>query len=237
MARYPRIASLVPVSTRADSSVIMRFRFLIGVSVALFAGSVSSGPRVQIMALFPGKVMLTVNGNQRLLSAGQSSPEGVKLISADSREAVLEIDGQIESYGLGSQIETSFKGPELAKATVWRDRTGTFTAGGSINGKPVNLLLDTGASMVAMSSDIADRLAIPYRKRGTPARVLTASGATDQAYGVVLDRVRIGEIELPNVEAVVIEGSDLPVVLLGLTFLNRVKIEHREDRIDLEKAH
>ena len=49
---------------------------------------------VRVVGLFSGRAVLLVDGQQRLLKPGQTSPEGVKLISATSEEALLLIDGQ-----------------------------------------------------------------------------------------------------------------------------------------------
>jgi aspartyl protease family protein len=211
-------------------------RWLGVMGLVLVGNAVQAVDRVQVLALFPDKAVLSIDGAQRLLTAGQTSPEGVKLIAADSKGAVLEINGQRQTQPLSSQIETHFQDPPpAAVAHIWRDRDGAFTTSGSINGDPVQLLVDTGASVVVLSAKEAERLKIPFRKTGKPATALTAAG-TARAYGVMLDRLRVGEIELRNVEGAVIEGSDLPMVLLGQTFLNRVSIEHKGNLLQLQQS-
>ncbi len=77
-----------------------------------------------------------------------------------------------------------------------------------------------------MSEVEAKRLGIPYRIRGEKTGVRTASGFA-KAYAVTLDQVQVGELVLQQVEAVVVEGNSPHRVLLGMSFLSRVKMEHK----------
>ncbi len=181
----------------------------------------ADAPRVRVLALFPDTAMLEIDGRQRLMRAGQGSPEGVKLISADQHEAVVEIAGRRETVTFGTSVGGSFAAPESREVTIYRDPKGAYTTVGSINGRTVNFMVDTGATAIAMSANEARRLGIVYRLDGDPVGVTTASG-TVPGHRVTLDRVAVGDITLRNVDALVIPG-DLPEqVLLGLTFLNRV---------------
>jgi aspartyl protease family protein len=182
--------------------------------------------RVRVMALFQDKAMLEIDGKNRLLRTGETSPEGVRLISADAREAVIEVDGEQQSYQLNTQVGGSYKEPESREAQIWRDNTGSFTTVGSINGRTVNMLVDTGATSVAMSEREAKRLGIPYRLRGKRVMVGTASGQA-LGYEVTLDQVQVGQVLLRNVGAMVIEGDSPREVLLGMTFLSRVQMDNQ----------
>jgi aspartyl protease family protein len=188
---------------------------------ALALPALAQAPRVRVLALFPDTAMLEIDGRQRLMRAGQGSPEGVRLISADQHEAVVEIAGRRETVTFGTSVGGTFAAPESREVTIYRDAKGAYTTVGSINGRTVSFMVDTGATAIAMSSDEARRLGIVYRLDGDPVGVTTASG-TVPGHRVALDRVTVGDITLRNVEALVIPG-DLPEqVLLGLTFLNRV---------------
>lgn len=182
--------------------------------------------KVRVMALFQGKAMLEIDGKNRLLRQGETSPEGVRLISADARGAVIEINGEQQSYQLNSQVGGAFKKPEAIEAKIWRNSGGGFMTVGSINGRMVNMLLDTGASSVAMSEREAKRLGIPYRLRGKKIMVSTASGQA-MGYEVTLDQVQVGQVLLRNVGAMVIEGDSPREVLLGMTFLSRVQMDNQ----------
>lgn len=200
---------------------------LILIWIALGLGWPGLGPAVEqirVMALFPSKAMVAVDGTNRLLLLGKPSPEGVLLISANSREAVIEVDGKRDTYRLGTHIQTSFSKPEAVVAQIWRNGSGGYETVGSINGYTVNMLVDTGATAVAMNAGEAKRLGVRYRFSGKKIMIATASGNA-RGYAVTLDRVKVGQIEFRNVRAVVVDGSHPKEVLLGMSFLNRVTME------------
>jgi aspartyl protease family protein len=190
--------------------------------------------QIVVEALFTDKAMVTIDGVRRLLKLNKPSPEGVRLIAANSKEAVIEVDGERRTYPLGGHITTRFSKPELMTAKVWRDQAGAYTTVGTINGRTVNFLVDTGATAVAMHANQAKRLGISYKLEGKRIHVNTASG-TANAYDVVLDRVQVGEITLHNVRGFVIDSNGPPRVLLGMSFLNRVKMEDQGSVLLLEK--
>ena len=104
---------------------------------------------------------------------------------------------------------------------------------GQINGGPVRFLVDTGATAVSLSSADAARLGIDYKK-GRPGLMGTANGAA-VAYRVKLDTVRVGDIVVNNVDAAVLEGNEMPFVLLGMTFLNRMEMKREGQTMVLTK--
>ncbi|MBV2094934.1 MAG: TIGR02281 family clan AA aspartic protease [gamma proteobacterium symbiont of Ctena orbiculata] len=210
-----------------------------GIVILLLLALISQGralavERIVVEALFTDKAMVSIDGVRRLLKLNQPSPEGVLLISASSSEAVLEVDGERMSYPLGGHITTRFSKPEAITAKVWRNQAGAYTTVGTINGRTVNFLVDTGATAVAMHANQAKRLGISYRLEGAPIYVNTASG-TAAAYDVVLDRVQVGDITLNNVRGFVIDSNGPARVLLGMSFLNRVKMEDQGSVLILEK--
>ena len=180
--------------------------------------------QITVEALFPGRAMVNVDGQRRLLKLNKPSPEGLLLISADSKQAVIELDGERRTYLLGSHVTTDYSRPAQVSAKIWRDDTGSYTTVGTINGRTVNFLVDTGASAVAMHTGDARRLGIQYKLEGNPMYVSTANG-TAPAYEVTLDRVQVGDITLNQVRGFVIDSPGSGRVLLGMSFLGRVKIE------------
>ncbi|MCF6355971.1 MAG: TIGR02281 family clan AA aspartic protease [Candidatus Polarisedimenticolaceae bacterium] len=204
-----------------------------GMLVTLLLAAILSGSgqamaieRLRVVALFSDKAMVEINGKNRLLKKGKISPEGVLLISADARGVVLEINGKRESYELGRHVSASYSKPKVQEVRIWRNTQGSYTTVGTINGRTVNMLVDTGASSVAMSEVEARRLAIPYRLTGKVVRVSTASSGNVKGYRVLLDRVQVGDILLRNVRGTVIEGSSPREVLLGMTFLGQLQMEN-----------
>ena len=197
-------------------------RFILIMALPLSAYAVEN---IRVMALFPGKAMVAVDGKIRLLKTGKTSPEGLLLISADSSEAVIEINGERKSYKVGAKYGGSFTASAKREVRIPRDNRGGYTTVGSINGRTVDMLLDTGADSVAMSSVEAKRLGLPYWLNGTKTMVRTASGYA-RGYTVVLDKVQVGSITMNNVRGIVVEGGSPEKVLLGMSFLNRVEMSN-----------
>jgi aspartyl protease family protein len=191
---------------------------------------------VRVAGLFGGKAVLIIDGTQRLLKPGQTSPEGVKLISANSEEAVLLIDGQQVTAGMDSRVSARKRSPEVKEVQVWRDKTGMYTTVGSVNGLPVSFLVDTGATAVAMNAQQARRLGIDFRVIGVKSSVTTASGVVN-AWVVMLDTVKVGELLLRNVEAVVLEGTHPETALLGMSYLGRLEIDNDGRLMTLRKMY
>ncbi len=211
-------------------------------AVLLLAAILSSSgavavERLRVVALFSDRAMVEIDGKNRLLKKGKASPEGVLLISADARGAVLEIGGKRESYELGRHVSATYSKPKVQEVRIWRDTQGSYTTVGTINGRTVNMLVDTGASSVAMSEVEARRLAIPYRLTGKVIRVSTASSGNVKGYRVLLDRVQVGDILLRNVQGTVIEGSSPKEVLLGMTFLGQLQMENSGNMLLLKTRY
>jgi aspartyl protease family protein len=192
--------------------------------------------QVRVLALFADKAMLDIDGQRRVLRAGQTSPEGIRLVSADTREAVVIWDGEERVLRPGGAVSASYAKASSREVRIVRDNRGSYTTSGTINGQPVDFLIDTGASGVAMSAAQARALGIAYELTGTPTRVGTAGGMTS-GYRVTLDRVRIGEVELARVEGVVIEADTRHRVLLGMSFLRRLELSQRDNVMVLRQRH
>ncbi len=192
--------------------------------VPLLGGSAHAQDSITVMALFKGQAMVLINGKQRLLKVGKPSPEGLLLLKADSDRAEIEFAGERRHYELGRRISTRFtKPPTGISTTIWPDRNGMYLAIGSINSYPVRFLIDTGATLIAMSRGQARRLGIDYEIIGEPSLSATASGVV-RSYTVRLARVKIGEIQLRDVPATVIDADAPRQVLLGNSFLNRLRM-------------
>lgn len=210
-------------------------KFLLSVAICAAWASPAYPTDVNVSALFPGKAILIVNGGKaRVLSAGQTTAEGVKLVSADSRAAVVEVRGKRRTLALGESIATNFaaSGKPTVRLTALGD--GHFVTPGSINGASVQFLVDTGATFVAMSIDEARRIGVPYLN-GSRGLSSTANGMVE-TYRVILDAVKIGDITLNNVEGSVLQGS-MPGVLLGMSFLKRLQMTRENNTMVLVKNY
>jgi aspartyl protease family protein len=184
-------------------------------------------PYITASALFEGRAMLTIEGRPQLLRVGESSPEGVKLLSANASEAVVEYAGKRRTLQPGRHTGGGFAEPERLQVAIARNGRNEYLVQGSVNGRQAQFLVDTGANVIAMSGADARRLGIAYGGKGDePGHVQTASGVVE-AWPVMLDRVEISGIVVRHVQATVIEGSYPQKVLLGMSWIGRVSM--RED--------
>ena len=214
-------------------------RYLLPLTVlvsSLFSVSVPAAPDVRVVGLFNDQAVLQINGRQHVLKAGQTSPEGVKLLEADSESAVLQIEGERVEARLDGRVSARKQGSTAREVQVWRNTSGMYTTVGSINGLPVSFLVDTGATQVAMNAAQARRLGIDYRVTGSPAEVTTASGV-ERAWMVSLDSVKVGELEVRNVQAVVLDGAQPQTTLLGMSYLGRMRITNDGQLMTLQKKY
>lgn len=204
------------------------------VMILLLAGSMlAHAVDIKIQGLFRDMAILQVDGQQYSLRAGESTPQGITLIRADSEQAVLEIDGQQKTYPLGSHISTVYTRPEMAEAVIYR-QNGMYFGSGSINGQSVSFIVDTGASAISMNEAQARRLGLDFRVIGDPIRVSTANGIV-RAYKVNLDEVKVGGIQLNNVTGIVHEGGSPQIILLGMSFLGQLEMQRDGERLVLKK--
>lgn len=194
------------------------------------------GTDVTVVGLFSGKAVVTINrGPPRILAVGQSTPEGVRLVSVDSKGATLEIDGKRQTLEMGQHFETPTQGAERASVTLAPDSRGHFIADAQVNGGRMRLMVDTGATMVRISTQDARRLGIDYT-RGEPGWSIVADGRRVPNYRLRLDTVSIGGITLYNVEATVGEGG-MAYGLLGMSFLSRTEMRREGQNLTLTKRY
>lgn len=201
----------------------------------LSQSSLVAAAEITVMGLFTDMAIIKIDGQQHKLRKGESTQQGIKLLSADSDSAVFLVNGMMQTLSLGSSssISTSFAKRDQVEARIMR-RHGMYSVAGSVNKQPVSFLVDTGATWVAMNSGTARRLGIDFRYKGTPGWANTANG-TVKTYKVKLDSVRVGEIELTNVQGAVLDGSSPREILLGMSFLNRVEMQREGELLVLRK--
>jgi aspartyl protease family protein len=205
-------------------------------SLALALSCAAEATDVQVIALTEGKAVVVVDsGKPRTLQAGQSTPDGVKLVSADSQQAVLEINGKRETVTLGRSIRASNPAPDFATVTLSADVRGHFLTDAFLNGAFTKMLVDTGASLVVLSGQDAKRLGIGY-VNGEKSVANTASGVAP-FYRITLNTLKVGGISLNQVEAGVIDGSFPQTPLLGMSFLSRVEMRREGQSMTLRQRY
>lgn len=201
---------------------------------AFFAG-VAQAASVGVVGLFKDKAMVSIDGGTpKTISVGQSL-QGVKLVSADSDVAVLEIDGKRRTLGMGQSFSaTASSGSGKQSVVLAADGQGHFSTTGAINGNSVNFLVDTGASSVTLQASDARRMGLDY-KSGQMTGVSTANGVIP-AWRVTFNSVRVGGITLYGIEGLVIETS-MPGALLGMSFLNRTDMRREGQTLMLTQRY
>jgi aspartyl protease family protein len=129
---------------------------------------------------------------------------------------------------MGDQSRPSQGGPHIAQVSRGRivelkaGAFGHFHTRAEINGRPVNVMVDSGASMVALTYEDARAAGFYVRDSDFTHRVNTANG-TARVAPVTIDRVSIGDITVRNVPGAVLEAGKLETTLLGMSFLNRLQ--------------
>lgn len=206
---------------------------LIGLTAALVCTSAWADTDINVVGLFTDKAVVVINqGRPQTLSAGQSSREGVKLVSANSSLAVFEIEGKRKELAMGQAATVAGSATASAGAsqvTLYADPSGHFFTDGQVNGRTLRMLVDTGATALSMNSGDASYAGIDYKK-GERVPMQTANGNV-WAYRVTVNSLKLGGMVLNQVEGLIIEGGSPSVVLLGMSALNRM--EMRRDGIAL----
>ncbi len=198
----------------------------------LLAGGAASARDIVVVGLMADRAVLKVDGQTLLLKLGESVDD-LKLTAVNASEARLRIGGREERFVLG-QDRGGIRSDSGAGGAVELsgNHHGQFQAGGMINGRTVQFLIDTGASSVSMSRSQAARLGVDFRRFGKPAVSHTANGMVN-CWVVLLDKVKVGPIVVSSVEATVRDLDDESPILLGMSFLGRVKMEHSDNRLKL----
>lgn len=120
---------------------------------------------------------------------------------------------------------------QAREVTLQANRRNSYVATAAINGRDVEVLIDTGATQVAVSEQLARRLNL---QRGPSFEVSTANGTTT-AYATMLDSVRLGNIELNGIRANVVPRMTDPDVLLGMNFLSKLEMTQRNGQLILRQ--
>ena len=190
---------------------------------------------VGLAGVFPGKALLTIDGGAaRTVAVGARTGEGVRVLSVDSDSATIEADGRKRVLRVGQNVASQSSGQAGATAVLTGDAGGHFVTTGSINGAMVRFLVDTGATLISLGASDARRIGVDTRT-GQVAIVTTANGQA-RVVRVKLDLVRVGEIVVNGVDALVHE-QDMPLALLGMSFLNRLEMQRDGPTMTLRKRY
>ena len=211
-------------------------RPLLALTALAFCAS-AAGQAVSLQGMLGSRALLIVDGGTPRGVAPGETHEGVKVISTTGDQAVVEIKGRRHTLRMGeSQVSVggSAAGFRGTKIVLSAGSGGHFLSHGTINGQAVQFMVDTGATVVGMGMSEAERLGINY-KAGQPVRMQTANGTTG-GWRVKLSSVRVGDVEVHEVDAV-IGTSAMPYVLLGNSFLSRFQMRRDNDQMVLERRY
>jgi len=202
--------------------------------VVIMAAASTNATEVEVQALFTNAAMLKINGQSKVLKVGQSL-SGVTLLEADSRGAVIDLDGQRRELGVSGRISGSYSAPEKLEVRIPRDAQMQYLVRAEVNGRRATVLVDTGANLVAMNSSHARSLGIDFAS-GTPAQISTASGRVP-AWMVTLESVNVGGLRVNSVQASVIEGGYPETILLGMTYLRHIQMQEKNGVLLLSRDY
>jgi len=180
------------------------------------------------------KALLVIDGQPHVMTAGQAL-QGVKVVSVAADEARVEVGGRGIALRQGTPVSVgggAGGGESGSEIVLTAGPGGHFRTAGSINQHRVDFLVDTGATFIAMDTSTADRLGLDW-KHGSARPMNTANGVA-VAYDVLLTTVRIGEVEVHNVKAVV-HGASMGFLLLGNSFLSRFDMQRTGDTMRLTR--
>jgi aspartyl protease family protein len=210
---------------------------LIALPLAVGSGAVLA-QTVTLSGMLGGKALLIVDGSAPKGVAVGESYRGVKIISTQGDQATLEIAGKRHTLRVGEAPASVGGGGGSdaggSKIILSAGSGGHFMTQGQINGRAVQLLVDTGATMVSLSVTDAERVGLNY-KNGQAVQMSTANGLI-AGWRLKLASMRVGDVTVYDVDAIVSSGA-MPYVLLGNSFLTRFQMTRHNDQMILDKRY
>ena len=210
--------------------------FLVAALVALcLAPSWAHSQAVALAGMLGSKALLVVDASPPKAVGAGDVHQGVKVIAVTKEEATIEVNGARRTLRLGeAPVSVGARGGSGKRVILMADSRGHFVNSGTINGRVMQYMVDTGATTVAVGRADADRMGLNYQG-AEPVRMNTANGVA-QGWRVKLDSVRLGDVEVLGVEAI-ITPQPMPYVLLGNSFLTQFQMTRVNDQMVLEKRN
>ena len=206
------------------------------IALGLLVSTGAAALDVNVVGLFPNKAVVQIEGGAlRTLSVGQKTRDAIILLSVERDGATFDIQGRRVALALGHTRTQTSPAAAANYALVPTDEQGNLVADGQVNGMPVRFAVDTGATFITLPAREAIRLGLDYHN-GQKLVMETANGNVF-AYRLKLDTVRVGDVAVDNVDAVIMEGNSLPIALLGMSFLNRMDIRREGAIMTLTKRY
>jgi aspartyl protease family protein len=209
--------------------------FLIVITTQIFA---NDDPNMQVIGLLKNEAIVLIDGQRKVLKIGDTTSTGYTLIEANSHKAIFSYKGKKSTYTLSTQINSTYTTAQPKEETYSKvvriplDKDGKYVTTAKINGKPINVLIDTGANTVTLSEKQAKQLKIDYAKEETV--TVNTAGGNSKGFLVMLNEITLSGIKVKDVNATILEGEDPKIALLGMTFLSKVSMKFDEKTQILE---
>jgi len=203
---------------------------------ALWFGTSAWSQSVAINGTLGNKALLIVDGGFPKAVAVGEMHKGIKVVAIQGEQITLEMGGKRQTLRVGDAPASvgSGAGEQLSgnRVVLAAGPGGHFVTAGQINGRAVQFMVDTGATTIAMGVADANRIGLNYQN-GQPVQMSTANGMT-QGWRITLNTVRVGDVMVSGVDAVVTPVG-MPYVLLGNSFLSRFQMNRNNDQMVLER--
>ncbi len=202
----------------------------------LWFGTSAWSQSVAINGTLGNKALLIVDGGFPKAVAVGEMHKGIKVVAIQGEQITLEMGGKRQTLRVGDAPASvgSGAGEQLSgnRVVLAAGPGGHFLTAGQINGRAVQFMVDTGATTIALSVADANRIGLNYQN-GQPVQMSTANGVT-QGWRITLNTVRVGDVMVSGVDAVVTPVG-MPYVLLGNSFLSRFQMNRNNDQMVLER--
>ncbi|MFZ2307343.1 MAG: retropepsin-like aspartic protease [Rhodoferax sp.] len=213
-------------------------RALLALTLVCGLAPAAMAQTVGLSGMLGGKALLIVDGGAPKTVAPGDTFKGVKVLSTQGDQAVIEINGKQHTLRVGDAPASvgggGGAGASGNRVVLTAGNGGHFFTLGQINGKSTQMVVDTGATSVSISMSEAQRMGIDF-KSGQMIQMSTANGVIP-GWLIKLGSVRVGDVSVHGVDAVVSSGS-MPYVLLGNSFLTRFQMTRANDQMVLEKRY
>lgn len=185
----------------------------------------SGGQKIQVVGLFKNMAVLNINDHRTVMHVGDKRQGSVRLLAANSEKALFEIKGRRIELSLSdnNSIRTDLPSSGGGQAQLIANG-GLYTVSGVVNGRAAEFVVDTGANYVTMTPQQAQQLHLNFRN-GKTITMNTANGRAT-AHIFTIKSLRIGGIEVHNVDGAVMKNLSSSKILLGMSFLNQVEMKH-----------
>ncbi len=210
------------------------------ISLALAAGlafalpAVAADQSIALAGVLGSKALLVVDGSApRAVGPGETH-QGVKVLSVTRDEATVEVQGTRRLLRLGESPVALGSSGSGKRIVLMADNQGHFINTGTINGKQMKYMVDTGASVVAIGKPDAERMGI--KVDDSQKVIMSTANGSAVGWRVRLNSVRLGDVEVLGVMAVIMPEG-MPFVLLGNSFLTQFQMTRTNDQMVLEKRH